>query len=78
MKGGFIQNLSSTDTLTVSFNANSGSKISAVAVQGATLNPAPASSQGGDTHPFGNVDLGDMSIVFSTNSGQGYAVYYET
>lgn len=79
VKKAIIQNLSSTDVVTIQAVSGSVGKVAPVtAGKGTLLNPAPGSGQGGGSMPVGNVDLGAFTAITNTNTGQLVSVYYET
>jgi len=78
VKNAIVQNLSSTDTITIIANAGQVGKVLPVtAGQAFVLNPATASGQAGGSVPFGNVDLGGLTAITNTNTGQAVSVKYE-
>lgn len=80
VKFGFIQNLSSTDTLTIGANTkNPGVPIVGLTTGGGlVLNSAPLSGAAGTGFPTGNIDLSTLTLVFETNASQAYSVAYLT
>lgn len=71
VKKAIIQNLSTTDTVTISSTKNAASGA------GICLNVAGGTGQGGGSHPVGNIDLSKLFITCSTNAAQNVAVYIE-
>ena len=72
-----IQNLSSTDTLTL-FAAGSSGGQGGASGSGIVLNAASAGGQGGGSIAVDNVDLYYFWITCSTNNAQAFSVYGET
>jgi hypothetical protein len=81
VKKAIIQNLSTTDTVTVVAIPNTiglPSRATPVtAGQGTILNPATQSGYGGGSMELGNVDLGQIWIITNNNNSQKVSVYYE-
>lgn len=77
IKKGYIQNLSTTDEITVVFTANSNGKAQPNVAAGKGTVLKHDSSGAGASMPIGNVDLGDMNVISSTNPNQAVSVYYE-
>ena len=77
VKGGFMLNLSTTDTITVvGGGKSSGKPTNGAAGKGIVLNPAAAAGQGGGTFNFGPVDLSTFTALTSTNNSQTLLVAY--
>jgi hypothetical protein len=75
---GAIQNLSTTDVLTVvTSQAPSVLAANAVAGQGVNLNPAPVSGYGGLSMSFDNIDLSQFTVITNNNNDQPLVVFYE-
>jgi hypothetical protein len=77
VRGGLMQNLSNTDTITLNF-AQKGKAALFAAGSGIVLNPATVSGYGGGTWAFWNIDLSTASAITSTNNNQTLAVLYYT
>jgi len=79
VKRAIIQNLSTTDNMTIVAAAGSvGANATAKSAQGTVLNKVAAGKLAGDTMTVGNVDLASFNIVTDTNTAQAYSVYTES
>ena len=70
-----FQNLSTSDSITLA-RGQSGKPASVTAGAGIILNPATASSLGGGSITFLNVDLSQVTAISQTNNSQSLAVVY--
>lgn len=77
IKRGLIQNLSTTDEITVFATPGGKTAAAITAGLGTILNPAPGTGEGGGTMPLGNIDLASLTFISSTNANQSVSVYYE-
>lgn len=79
VKRAIIQNLSTTDNYTITaLPGTPGGVNAAVSAKGIVLNKVAAGKLGGDTLTVGNIDLGALTVISDTNTGQNISVYYET
>jgi hypothetical protein len=69
-----IQNLSSTDTITL--GKGKAGKGTVSAGSGIVLNPAPASGQAGGSVVLHNIDLADFIAITNINANQTVSVVY--
>lgn len=73
-----IQNISSTDIITLVATSDGNGKAAAIVnYQGTILNPAGTSNQGGGTYPAGNIDLNSITVQQDTTNALVISVTYE-